>query len=32
MIVMIGGHWFSESYAVGGILWVIGNILMWLDK
>ena len=32
MIVLVGGHYVPQAYIVGSVLWLIGNILMWLDK
>lgn len=32
LIVIAGGHWIPQAYIVGAVLWVIGCVLMWLDK
>lgn len=31
-IAFLGGHWIPQAFIVGGIIFLIGNILMWLDK
>lgn len=32
MIALVGSHYVPHAFIVGGIIWLIGNILMWLDR